>query len=88
MKYQERLYILVETLADGKCRTSAELGAIAGLSERSIHRSIRTLRDQGYRIDGERGIGFMMRPRPDGGYTTLPKLPEEVDGRGDAHQPG
>jgi biotin operon repressor len=48
-------------LARGELVTAASIAHSVGLSERSVHRHIDRLRRAGMRIDGERGVGYLVR---------------------------
>jgi len=52
---------IITLLKGGSVLKAAELSAAVGVSVRSIYRSIVTLREKGHRIDGEAGVGYMLR---------------------------
>lgn len=67
----ERLFVIVETLKRNKfASTASELSKRFGVSQRSIYRDIALLRDQGVPIDGEPGVGYILR----NGYTLPPLM--------------
>jgi predicted DNA-binding transcriptional regulator YafY len=75
MSRAERLLALLQALRRHRRPVSAgQLSEELGVSIRSIYRDIQSLRGQGAAIDGEAGIGFVLRP----GYT-LPPLSLDED---------
>jgi len=78
MSRAERLLALLQALRRHRRPVSAaDLGRELDVSVRSIYRDIQSLRAQGAAIDGEVGIGFVLRP----GFT-LPPLSlgeDEID---------
>jgi predicted DNA-binding transcriptional regulator YafY len=61
MSRTHRLFHLMQLLRRGPGpRTAVELGQELGVSARSIHRDIATLRELGAVIDGEAGYGFTL----------------------------
>jgi predicted DNA-binding transcriptional regulator YafY len=59
----DRLLRLVRLLRRHRAPISASrLAAELGVSVRSIYRDVETLREQGAAIDGEAGIGYLLRP--------------------------
>jgi predicted DNA-binding transcriptional regulator YafY len=71
MSRAERLLALAQVLRRYRYPvTGAELSDELGVSVRTVYRDIASLQAQGARIDGERGIGFLMRP----GYMLPPLM--------------
>ncbi|SDX23446.1 helix-turn-helix transcriptional regulator [Roseicitreum antarcticum] len=61
MKRDERLYALVQILRDGKLRTAQELARAMGVSTRTIWRDMAIMAQTGLPIEGERGLGYVLR---------------------------
>jgi predicted DNA-binding transcriptional regulator YafY len=61
MKRDARLFDIVQTLRDGKLHTAAELAAALGVSTRTIWRDIAMMAATGLPIEGERGLGYILR---------------------------
>lgn len=63
MRRADRLFEIIETLrTKGGVVRAAELSAELGVSERTIYRDIAGLQGQGVPIEGEAGIGYVLRP--------------------------
>ena len=78
MTRTERLLQLMQILRRHRYPVSgASLAAELGISLRSLYRDIATLQAQGARIDGEAGVGYLLRP----GYLLPPLMftQEEID---------
>ncbi|MBE1285476.1 MAG: WYL domain-containing protein [Rhodobacteraceae bacterium] len=61
MARSQRLFQLMQCLRDGAGpKTADSLGAELGISARTVHRDIATLREMGAVIDGEAGYGFTL----------------------------
>lgn len=69
MPRSDRLYDLLEILRDGRLHRAAELAARLGVSERTIWRDTATLMASGLPLEGERGLGYILRAP-----TALPPL--------------
>lgn len=70
MQRTDRLFELVQTLRDGRLHRAADLAAdLGGVSVRTIWRDMATLIASGMPIEGERGVGYVLRAP-----TTLPPL--------------
>lgn len=61
MKRDQRLYDLVQILRDGKLHTAGELAAQMGVSTRTIWRDMAMMAATGIPVDGERGLGYILR---------------------------
>lgn len=71
MSRTERLLDLIQTLRRHRRPVSgAKLAAELGVSLRTVYRDIRTLIAQGAPIDGEAGLGYVLRP----GFTLPPLM--------------
>jgi predicted DNA-binding transcriptional regulator YafY len=63
MSRAERLLALIETLRRHRAPVSgARLAEELGISRRSLYRDIATLRGQGATIEGEAGVGYVLKP--------------------------
>lgn len=71
------LDLLQELRARRRPATARALAASLNISVRTLYRDINALRAQGARIDGEAGLGFVLRP----GFTLPPLMltPEEIE---------
>lgn len=70
MHRTDRLFELVQILRDGRLHRAADLAvALGGVSVRTIWRDMATLVASGMPIEGERGVGYVLRAP-----TTLPPL--------------
>lgn len=61
MKRDDRLFDLVQILRDGRLHTAAELAATLGVSTRTIWRDVAIMAGSGLPIEGERGLGYILR---------------------------
>lgn len=63
MRKADRLFEIIEMLRTrGGVVTAAELSSELGVSERTIYRDIAGLQGQGVPVEGEAGIGYVLRP--------------------------
>lgn len=63
MRKADRLFEIIETMrASTRAVTAAELSSELNVSERTIYRDIAGLQGQGVPIEGEAGIGYVLRP--------------------------
>lgn len=63
MRRAERLFRLVQVLrAAGAPRTAEHIGAVLEVSKRTVYRDIAHLQGSGLPIDGEAGVGYLLRP--------------------------
>lgn len=61
MKRDQRLYDLVQIMRDGKLRTAGELAQALGVSRRTIWRDMAMMAATGLPVQGERGLGYVLR---------------------------
>lgn|SRR5690606_6831735 len=61
MRRADRLFQIVQHLRGGRLVTAQKLGAWLEVSERTIYRDIADLQATGVPIEGEAGVGYMMR---------------------------
>jgi predicted DNA-binding transcriptional regulator YafY len=57
----DRLFAIIQTLRGGRLRTAEWLGQKLEVSARTIYRDIADLQSNGVPIDGERGVGYLLR---------------------------
>jgi predicted DNA-binding transcriptional regulator YafY len=70
MRRADRLFQIVQYLRDGRLTTAAILAEKLEVSERTIYRDIADLIGTGVPIDGEAGVGYIMRE----GYDVPPLM--------------
>jgi len=63
MRRTDRLSQIVQHLRGGRLVTAQKLGEWLEVSERTIYRDIADLQSTGVPIDGEAGVGYLMRER-------------------------
>ncbi len=61
MRWADRLFQLMLLLQEGKVRTARYLGEKLEVSDRTIYRDISDLVGSGIPIDGEAGVGYLLR---------------------------
>ncbi len=61
MRRADRLFQIVQHLRGGRLTTAAKLAERLEVSERTIYRDIADLQSTGVPIDGEAGVGYIMR---------------------------
>jgi len=61
MKRDARLYDLIQILRDGRLHTARALAERLEVSTRTIWRDMAVLSARGFPIEGERGLGYMLR---------------------------
>ncbi|MEQ8939942.1 MAG: YafY family protein [Roseitalea porphyridii] len=61
MRRADRLFQIVQHLRGGRLTTAARLAERLEVSERTIYRDIADLQSTGVPIDGEAGVGYIMR---------------------------
>ncbi|CUH86339.1 HTH domain protein [Phaeobacter sp. CECT 5382] len=77
MRRTDRLFEIIQILRDGKLHRAMDIAARLEVSTRTIYRDMDTLVASGVPVEGERGIGYMVREQ-----ITLPPLtltPEELE---------
>lgn len=70
MRRADRLFQIVQMLRGGRLTTARQLSEALEVSERTIYRDIADLIGSGVPIDGEAGVGYLMR----GGYDLPPLM--------------
>jgi predicted DNA-binding transcriptional regulator YafY len=76
MRRTDRLFDLIQTLRDGRLHTARDMADRLEVSVRTIWRDMATLIASGLPVEGERGVGYILREP-----VTLPPLtltPDEV----------
>lgn len=61
MRRADRLFELLQLLRGGRLRTGESLASALEVSVRTVYRDIADLQAQGVPIDGERGVGYLLR---------------------------
>jgi predicted DNA-binding transcriptional regulator YafY len=61
MKRDARLYDIIQALRDGRLHTASELATLTGVSTRTIWRDMEMLAVTGLPVEGERGLGYILR---------------------------
>jgi predicted DNA-binding transcriptional regulator YafY len=61
MNRDQRLYELVQRLRDGRLHTAHGLATALGVSTRTIWRDMAVLAATGLPVEGERGLGYILR---------------------------
>lgn len=61
MNRDQRLYDLIQILRDGRLHTAAELAQAVGVSTRTIWRDMAVMAQTGLPVEGERGLGYILR---------------------------
>jgi predicted DNA-binding transcriptional regulator YafY len=75
MRRAERLFRIIEKLRPGRLTTARNLAASLEVSERTIYRDIAHLIGSGLPIEGEAGVGYLMRE----GYDLPPVMFSEEE---------
>jgi predicted DNA-binding transcriptional regulator YafY len=75
MRRAERLFRIIEKLRPGRLMTARDLAASLEVSERTIYRDIAHLVGSGLPIEGEAGVGYIMRE----GYDLPPVMFSEEE---------
>ncbi|UWQ89957.1 YafY family transcriptional regulator [Rhodobacteraceae bacterium M382] len=77
MRRTDRLFDIIQILRDGQLHRAKDIAARLEVSVRTIYRDMDTLVASGVPVEGERGVGYMVREQ-----ITLPPLnltPEELE---------
>jgi predicted DNA-binding transcriptional regulator YafY len=61
MRRTDRLFDLIQILRDGRLHKAAEMGERLEVSVRTIWRDMATLMASGLPVEGERGVGYILR---------------------------
>lgn len=61
MRRSERLAEIVEIIRDGRLHLARDLASALEVSERTVYRDIATLIASGVPVEGERGVGYLLR---------------------------
>jgi predicted DNA-binding transcriptional regulator YafY len=61
MRRSERLTEIVEIIRDGRLHLARHIAAALDVSERTVYRDIATLIASGVPVEGERGVGYLLR---------------------------
>ncbi len=61
MSRDQRLVQLIQILRDGRLHTAAELAQKTGVSVRTIWRDMAMMAATGLPVEGERGLGYILR---------------------------
>jgi len=61
MRRADRLAEIVEIVRDGRLHTARDIAEALEVSERTIYRDMETLIASGVPIEGERGVGYLLR---------------------------
>jgi predicted DNA-binding transcriptional regulator YafY len=69
MSRNDRLFDLIQLMRDGRLHRASDLAARLGVSTRTVWRDMAVLASSGLPVEGERGVGYILR-----GPITLPPL--------------
>jgi len=61
MRRSERLTEIIEIIRDGRLHLARDIAAALEVSERTVYRDIATLIASGVPVEGERGVGYLLR---------------------------
>ena len=61
MRRTDRLFDLIQILRDGRLHRASEISERLGVSIRTIWRDMNTLMASGLPVEGERGVGYILR---------------------------
>ncbi|WP_054004890.1 helix-turn-helix transcriptional regulator [Cypionkella psychrotolerans] len=61
MRRTDRLFDLIQILRDGRLHRASEISTRLGVSIRTIWRDMNTLMASGLPVEGERGVGYILR---------------------------
>ncbi|MEZ4450535.1 MAG: YafY family protein [Nannocystaceae bacterium] len=77
MRRADRLFLLIQALRGRRARTARDLADALGVSQRTVYRDVVDLQTSGVPIEGEAGVGYVLRQGAD-----IPPLmfdPEEIE---------
>jgi len=77
MRRTDRLFDIIQTLRDGRLHTARALAERLEVSTRTIWRDMASLQASGLPVDGERGVGYILRETID--LPPLSLTPDEVE---------
>ena len=61
MRRADRLFAILQSLRGGRLRTAQQLADELEVSVRTVYRDLADLQAQGVPVDGERGMGYLLR---------------------------
>ncbi|MEO0752236.1 MAG: HTH domain-containing protein [Pseudomonadota bacterium] len=61
MRRSERLTEIVEIIKDGRLHLARDIAEALEVSERTVYRDIATLIASGVPVEGERGVGYLLK---------------------------
>jgi predicted DNA-binding transcriptional regulator YafY len=61
MSRDQRIFDLIQRMRDGRLHTAAELAQDLGVSTRTIWRDMAMMAATGIPVEGERGLGYILR---------------------------
>ncbi|MCC6863904.1 MAG: HTH domain-containing protein [Rhodobacteraceae bacterium] len=61
MTRDDRMYELIQIMRDGRLHTATELATRMGVSPRTIWRDMSVMARSGLPVEGERGLGYILR---------------------------
>lgn len=61
MSRDQRIFDLIQRMRDGRLHTAAELARDMGVSTRTIWRDMAMMAATGIPVEGERGLGYILR---------------------------
>jgi predicted DNA-binding transcriptional regulator YafY len=77
MRRADRLFQLIQALRSRRVATARQLAALFDVSERTIYRDVRDLQLSGVPIEGEAGVGYVLRAGSD--IPPLMFTPDELE---------
>lgn len=77
MRRSDRLFDLIQILRDGRLHTARDMAERLEVSVRTIWRDMASLQASGLPVDGERGVGYILRETID--LPPLSLTPDEVE---------
>ena len=61
MRRTDRLFEIIQIISDGRLHLAREIAETLEVSVRTIYRDIETLVASGVPVEGERGVGYLLR---------------------------